>query len=170
MPRRKAQSIQSAVVKCVHPSLTDFISSNDLSLSIQAKEAQRWVERVRVPHFAPKRLQLMATWTERKRETPNKSDATSQMSHINFSGSFVQATLARSDYARPQSDCQPNSVSQYLPVVIRVDGLINKGKLQERKQTSIRLHQNICAPLASGKATQVPTGLEPKITGSLPFG
>lgn len=48
--------------------------------------------------------------------------------------SFVQATLARSHYARPESDCQPNSVSQYLPGVIRVDGVINKGKLQERKQ------------------------------------
>lgn len=48
--------------------------------------------------------------------------------------SFVQATLARSHYARPESDCQPNSVSQYLPAVIRVDGVINKGKLQERKQ------------------------------------
>lgn len=72
--------------------------------------------------------------------------------------SFLQVRLCgarlarRCYYARPGSDCQPNSVSQYLPVVIRVDGLINKGKLQERKQTSSSPHQNICAPLASGTA------------------
>lgn len=48
--------------------------------------------------------------------------------------SFMQAALAHSDYVRPECDCQSISVSQYLPVVIRVDGVINKGKLQECKQ------------------------------------
>lgn len=44
--------------------------------------------------------------------------------------SFMQTTLTRSDYVRPGCDCQSISVSQYLPGVIRVDGVINKGRLQ----------------------------------------
>lgn len=48
--------------------------------------------------------------------------------------SFMQTTLTRSDYVRPECDCQSISVSQYLPAVIRVDGVINKGKLQVCKQ------------------------------------
>lgn len=91
--------------------------------------------------------------------------------------SFVQATLARSDYTRPESDCQPNSVSQYLPAVIRVDGVINKGKLQERKQppprhlktSALNVARSRTAAAALEKAMQVPTGLEPEITGLLPF-
>ena len=46
----------------------------------------------------------------------------------------MQATLPRSDYVGPGCDCQFISVSQYLPGVIRVDGVINKGKLQVCKQ------------------------------------
>lgn len=42
----------------------------------------------------------------------------------------MQTTLTLSDYVRPGCDCQSISVSQYLPGVIRVDGVINKGKLQ----------------------------------------
>lgn len=42
----------------------------------------------------------------------------------------MQTTLTHSDYVRPGCDCQSISVSQYLPGVIRVDGVINKGKLQ----------------------------------------
>lgn len=104
----------------------------------------------------------------------NTKQVRCHLAHVAHSFLHVRsggARLARRcDYARPESDCQPNSVSQYLPVVIRVDGLINKGKLQERKQTYSPPHQNICAPLASGKATQVLTGSEPEITGPLLFG
>lgn len=46
----------------------------------------------------------------------------------------MQMTLTHFDYVRPGCDCQSISVSQYLPGVIRVDGVINKGKLQVCKQ------------------------------------
>lgn len=49
--------------------------------------------------------------------------------NINKSDSFMQTRLTHSDYVRPGCDCQSISVSQYLPGVIRVDRVINKGKL-----------------------------------------
>lgn len=60
-------------------------------------------------------------------------------------------------------------------MVIRVDGVINEGKLQERKQTSYpatskHLRPTLPGAAAREKAEPVPTRLEPEITGSLPFG
>lgn len=85
-------------------------------------------------HCAPQRLQHIHTHSNVEGGKINKSDATSQMSQINSPHSFMQTTLTHSDYVRPGCDCQSISVSQYLPGVIRVDGVINKGKLQVCKQ------------------------------------
>lgn len=41
----------------------------------------------------------------------------------------MQTRLNLSDYVRPGCDCHSISVTQYLPGVIRVDGVIDKGKL-----------------------------------------
>lgn len=46
----------------------------------------------------------------------------------------MQTTFTHSDYVRPGCDRQSISVSQYLPAVIRVDGVINKAELQVCKQ------------------------------------
>lgn len=151
MPRRKAQSIQSAVVECVQPPLTDSISSNDLSLPIRAKRSTVKSGTCQSATFCPQSVFSSRRHGQEEKEKHQTSQMPPRRCRTLVSlRSFVQAMLARSlarcHYARPENDCQPNSVSQYVPVVIRVDGLINKGKLQERKQTSTPPHQKHLRP------------------------
>lgn len=95
--------------------------------------------------FCPQASSAHGDVDGKKQNHQAESDANAQMSHIHFFELVWQAMLAGRDYARLQSECQPSSVSQYLPVVIRLDGVINKGKLQEREQTSAAPPPSICA-------------------------
>lgn len=115
------------------PPLTDSNSSNDLRICpfMQRKHSDGW--NTSECHILPQSVFSSQRHGGEEKEKHQTSQMPPRRCRTLISlRSFVQATLARSDYARPESDCQPNSVSQYLPAVIRVDGVINKGKLQER--------------------------------------
>lgn len=119
----------------IPPPLTDSNSSNDLSICpfMQRKHSDGW--NTWECHILPQSVFSSQLHGGEEKEKHQTSQMPPRRCRTLISlRSFVQATLARSHYARPESDCQPNSVSQYLPAVIRVDGVINKGKLQERKQ------------------------------------
>lgn len=52
-------------------------------------------------------------------------------------------TLTQSEDVNAGPDCQSISASRYLPVVIKDDGVINKGELQVRNQPSTSIHTDV---------------------------